>query len=174
MPAWPRYLLMFQLLLVYTSTGTQKLSTHWLPGGDLGALYYILLQPSWSRFDMSWLAWVFPVTQAATLGTWLFEVFAPLLLIAMWGRSDRVKAGPLRRLLCRIEYRDLFAFFGVMMHLTIHAVMEVGPFSVISLAFYPALWHPDEWARMARVIGTASRRSAATSSPSRTPDRPAG
>lgn len=162
-PAWPRYLMVLQLVIVYTSTGSQKLSAHWLPGGDLGAIYYILLQPSWGRFsDMTWLAWVFPVTQAMTLSVWLFEISAPLLLIALWGRASRTTAGPLRRLLTRLRYRDLFLLFGLSMHLGIHILMEVGPFSAISIAMYAALLSGDEWAR----LGARWRqRRAATASP---------
>ena len=153
--AWPRYLMVLQLVIVYASTGYQKVSSHWLPGGDLGALYYILQQPSWSRHgDMSWLAWLFPVTQAMTLGVWLFEIGAPLLLVALWARSSRTTAGPLRRWMNRVRFRDLFGLFGVGMHIGIWSLMSVGPFSAISLAMYPALWHADEWRRLsARVAG---------------------
>src|SRR5262249_6409716 len=70
--AWPRYLAVYQLVLVYWATGVQKLSAHWTPGGEFSALYYILQEPSWQRFDMSWLAWVYPLTQAATALTWFW------------------------------------------------------------------------------------------------------
>jgi hypothetical protein len=48
----------------------------------------------------------------------------------------------------RLDWRTGFVLFGVGMHLTIFAAMEVGPFTWISLAFYLVLWHPDEWHRM--------------------------
>jgi hypothetical protein len=164
--SWPRYLVVLQLVLVYASTGFQKVSSHWIPGGDLGALYYILQQPSWSRWpDMTWLAWVYPVTQLMTFGVWLFELGAPLLLLALWARSSRTTAGPMRRWLNRIRYRDLFAFLGIGMHIGIHALMSVGPFSIISLAMYPSLWHADEWRRLSLRL-SAWRPKPASPTPS--------
>lgn len=167
--SWPRYLMVLQLVLVYASTGFQKVSSHWLPGGDLGALYYILQQPSWSRWpDMTWLAWVYPVTQVMTLVVWLFEVSAPLLLLALWARSSRESAGPLRRWMNRIRYRDLFGLFGVGMHIGIHTLMSVGPFSIISLAMYPALWHADEWRRLGLRLSAWRSKRASPSLPETT------
>ena len=168
-PAWPRYLIILQLVMVYTSTGLQKVSSHWIPGGDLGALYYILQQPSWSRWpDMTWLAWIFPVTQMMTLGVWLFEVGSPLLIVALWAQSSRVHAGPIRRWMNRIRYRDVFGLCGIGMHIGIHALMSVGPFSIISLAMYPALWHADEWRRLVRKMA-AWRAMPQPTTPLKTP-----
>jgi len=45
--------------------GVQKLGITWMPAGDYAAIYYILQIPSWQRWDMNWLAWVFPLTQVA-------------------------------------------------------------------------------------------------------------
>jgi len=149
--AWPRYLAIGQLVVVYTSTASLKVSAHWLPGGDASALYYILQQPSWARWDLQWLAWVFPLTQVATLGVWLFEAGAPLLLIAFWYRHTRTRPGWLRQFMNRIDYRRVFCWVGVSMHIGIHALMVVGPFSWISLAFYVALFHPDEWQHLIEV-----------------------
>ena len=142
--AWPRYLIIGQLVVMYCATGLQKVSAHWMPGGDLGALYYILQQPAWHRVEMSWLADVFFLTQAATLGTWLFEVGAPLLLLAYWFRDTRTRPGRLRALFNRLDFRRLYALAGIGLHIGIHVLMAVGPFSLISLALYPALWHPSE------------------------------
>lgn len=165
--AWPRWLLVVQLVLMYASTGSQKLSAHWVPGGNLSALYYILQQPTWQRVDMRWLAPYFPLTQALTGASWLFEVTSPLLLVWFWAR--RSPAGPLRRLLLRLRWRGLFACVGIGMHLGIWMAMEVGPFTWISLAFYPALAHPDEWRRafswLRQALG-ARRRAAAATPPS--------
>lgn len=146
-PAWPRWLIVVQLVLMYTSTGLQKVSAHWVPGGDMGALYYIMQQPSWQRFDLSFAATVYPLTQAATLGTWLWEVGAPLLLLAFWFRRTRSRGGWLRATANRIDARAWYALFGVLMHTGIHVLMDVGPFSYLSLALYPALFSPDEHAR---------------------------
>ena len=32
------------------------------------------------------------------------------------------------------------------------AAMNLGPFSAITLTYYVALWHPDEWARLGRRL----------------------
>jgi len=142
--AWPRYLLIIQLVVMYTSTGLHKVSLHWLPGGDLSALYYILQQPSWQRWDMTWLAWVYPLTQLATLTTWLWEVTAPLLLLALYYRDTRTRSGWLRQRMNSISWRTRYAQLGLLLHLGTLAALEVGPFSGICLALYVALFHPDE------------------------------
>lgn len=146
-PAWPRWLMVVQLVLMYSSTGLQKVSAHWVPGGDLSALYYIMQQPSWRRFDLSWAAWVHPLTQAATLGTWLWEVGAPVLLLAFHFRRTRLRGGWLRGAFNRLDIRAAHAVFGAMVHAGIHTLMDVGPFSYLSLALYPALFSPDEHRR---------------------------
>lgn len=136
--AFPRWLAAFQLVLMYSMTGVQKLSVHWVPGGDASALYYILQQPTWQRVDMAWLAWVFPLTQLATLITWFWEVLSPLWLLAMWCPAVRGAW----------QLRAAFAAVGLILHISIFVTMDVGPFTLISLAFYPAMVHPWELRRL--------------------------
>lgn len=169
--AWPRYLFIGQLVVLYGMTGLQKVSAHWVPGGDLGALYYILQQPSWIRADLPSLAHAFALTQLATLATWIFEISAPLLLLAMWFRSTRTRSGRLRAAMNRFDYRSLFAGVGVGIHAGIIVLMDIGPFSLITLAIYPVLWHPDEWRRLR--FRRAHRQKSTPPSRSRAPDRPA-
>lgn len=166
--SWPRWLAVGQLVLMYASTGTHKLSSHWLPGGELSALYYILQQPSWQRWDMALAAQVYPLTQLATLATWLFEVGSPLLLLAFWYRRDRTRGGRLRALLNRVDLRVPFALFGVGLHLGIQVLMDVGSFSAVSLSFYLCLVHPDEWRALWRRVRPAAP------SPAASPARPGG
>lgn len=142
--AWPRYLLMFQIVLVYWTTGAQKVSAYWVPGGDFSALYYILQQPSWHRFEMTWLAWVFPLTQLSTAITWLWEVFSPIWLLAMWYRYTAARPGRMRAWFNRFDVRFLYAAMGIAFHIIIFCFMDVGPFSPISVSFYICFWHPDE------------------------------
>src|SRR5262249_22515372 len=80
-PAFPRYLAVLQLVAMYWSTGVQKVSVYWFPAGSYSALYYILQQPTWQRFSMSWAARIYPITQVATAVTWIWEVSAPALLL---------------------------------------------------------------------------------------------
>ena len=44
--AFPRYLGILQLVVMYWSTGLQKVSVYWFPAGSYSALYYILQQPT--------------------------------------------------------------------------------------------------------------------------------
>ncbi|MDP6931771.1 MAG: hypothetical protein QGG40_02600 [Myxococcota bacterium] len=143
--AWPRYLVVLQLVVMYTSTGLHKVSASWTPAGDFSALYFIFQQPTWQRFDMAWTAHVFPLTQLATVTTWLWEISAPLLLLSFWYRWTRLRGGRLRGFMNRLDWRRPFALFGLVLHLGIYVVMEVGTFTPTTLCFYLCLWHPDEW-----------------------------
>lgn len=142
--AWPRYLIMFQIVLVYWTTGVQKVSAYWVPGGDFSALYFILQQPSWHRFDMTWLAWVFPMTQVATAVTWFWEVLSPIWLLAMWYRYTAERPGTVRMWFNRLDVRLWYAVMGLIFHIIIFSLMDVGPFSPISVGFYICFWHPTE------------------------------
>lgn len=166
--AWPRWLVVLQLLVMYCSTGLQKVSAAWVPGGESDALYYILQQPSWRRFDMSWVAWIYPATQAATLSVWLFEVFAPLLVLVLWFRSTRTRPGVLRAVSNRLRLRDAFAAYGVAMHLGIHALMAVGPFSLVSASLYLCLFTGDEWRALGRRLAAQWQPRPAAPSPPET------
>jgi hypothetical protein len=158
-PVWARHLIVYQIILVYGTTGWQKLSTYWVPGGDFSALYYILQQPSWRRFDHSWIAWLYPLTQLATAVTWVWEVTAPLWLVAFWRR-------PTSRPWSRVFW--VYLVLGVMMHATIFVLMDVGPFGLVSLAFYPAFFAPREWLSVGRRL---RQRLGTTEAPA---TRPAG
>lgn len=158
--AIPRRLFLFQLVLVYWSTGAQKVSNYWTPFGGFSALYYILQQPTWHRADMTWLAWIYPLTQVMTAAVWLFELGAPLLLLGLWARSW--PEGRLAALSRRLPLRGMFALFGLGMHLGIEALMNVGPFSFISMSYYLALLQPEEArAALARLTRGVSSRAPA-------------
>lgn len=142
---WARYLVVFQLVLMYASTGYQKVSSYWVPGGDFSALYYILQQPSWHRFDMSWVAYVFPITQIATAISWFWEVLAPFWLLAFFWSETPDRPGVARELANRWRVREVFAVIGLVFHASLLVLLDVGPFSLVSLAFYAGLVHPWEW-----------------------------
>lgn len=145
--AFPRWLAIWQLCLMYGTTGLQKVSTYWVPGGESSALYYIMQQPTWQRADMSWVAQFYTLTQAATLITWFWEVFAFFWILTVWYAATPDRPGRLRSLSNRLQLRWVFAAIGIGMHLVIFATMEVGPFSPLSLSFYVLLAHPWEWRR---------------------------
>jgi len=147
---WARYLIVGQLVLMYTTTGWQKLSAYWTPGGDFSALYYILQQPSWHRFEMGWVARVFWVTQVGTAVSWFWEVLAPVWLLAFYYSETSDRPGRVRRWFVQWRVREIYALVGLIFHVAVFALLDVGPFSPISLAFYAALIHPHEYARMFR------------------------
>ncbi|TNE91061.1 MAG: hypothetical protein EP330_06315 [Deltaproteobacteria bacterium] len=151
-PSWVRWLIVYQIVLVYWTTGLQKVSSHWVPGGDFSALYYILQQPSWHRFDMRWVSSFFLFTQIGTAVSWFWEVFAPLWGLSAYYAATAEREGKLRAWFNRMHVREVYLVLGVIFHLVIHALMNVGPFSMISLAFYPAFYGHDEltaaWSRL--------------------------
>jgi hypothetical protein len=155
-PAWPRYLLVLQLVLMYWMTALQKVSIGWIPGGPLDALWFILQQPTWQRASMRWLAPLYPLTQAATLATWIFEQSAPLFLLACWFRLTRERAGRLRAWSNRVDARGIYLAIGLVLHIGIFFTMEVGPFLGAVLALYACCIAPGEWnaiaARVARRV----------------------
>ena len=154
-PAWPRYLIVFQLVVVYTATGLAKLGATWTPAGDLAALYTLFQEPTWRRFDLRWTAHVYLLTQMGTAITWLWEVTAPLLLVWFWARYTVERGGRLRRLIARWDWRVGFTAVGVVVHGGIFVAVDVGPFSLVSLTYYLALWRPEELERFgARLART--------------------
>lgn len=154
-PAWTRYLAIYQLFLMYWTTGLQKVSAYWVPGGDFSALYYILQQPTWRRVDLSFLAWLFPLTQVATAVTWLWEWGAPVLLLAYFYRYTADRPGRLRAAFNRVDVRLWYAGLGVLFHVLVTIPMNIGPFSLISLSYYFCLFTPEELQRAAARLSPA-------------------
>lgn len=151
-PAWARALVLFQLILVYWTTGLQKVSAHWVPGGECSALYYILQQPSWQLYDMRWTAWLYPFTQVATAVTWVWEVTVPLWLLAHFYRGTRMRGGWLRATFNAWNVRSIYAAIGLFFHGTLVFTLNVGTFPLISLAYYLCAWNEEEWLSMARGL----------------------
>jgi hypothetical protein len=148
-PAWPRRLVIVQLVVMYFATGVQKATVYWTPADGWSALYYILQSPRWARVEKPWLADVYPLLQLGTAVTWLWEVTAPLLLLALWRRR---RGG-------RGRFVWGFVAIGLAMHLGIFAFMDLGPFSFIALSCYWCLFRfePDAPAGGAANIFPARR-----------------
>ena len=164
-PAWPRYLLVFQLLVIYGATGIQKMSHTWTPLGGYSALYWVFQDPTWRRFDMTWSASVYPLLQLGTALTWHWEISAPLLVLYYYAKRTENEGGRLRRWLTRWDLRKPFAALGIALHFGILAFLNVGPFSFISLAYYLLLLRPAE------LEAVLARCGAWFSAPSRAPRR---
>ena len=65
-PAWPRYLLLLQLVWVYFSGGMNKSAGAWGPFGGFTALANALSDPHAARFAPGWVGAIYPLTRIAT------------------------------------------------------------------------------------------------------------
>ncbi|MBA2321844.1 MAG: hypothetical protein H0V89_11910, partial [Deltaproteobacteria bacterium] len=84
----------------------------------------------------------YTLTRIGTTTSWLWEVTAPLWLLAWAASLPGARWGGW---LVRGRVREIYAAIGLVLHLAVLIVMDVGPFSWTSLAFYAAVVHPWEW-----------------------------
>ena len=154
--AWPRYVMVGQICLVYGATGIQKLGSSWFPWGDYSAVYYALLTPSWARFDLAGFAWAYPLTQVGTAVTWIWEVSFPVVMLGLWWRHTKERGGRARRLAEKIDLRIPYVLIGLTMHGVLFVLMNLGPFSFITVSYYIGLWHHDELVRRLPMLGSPS------------------
>jgi hypothetical protein len=138
-PAWPRYLLMLQLVWIYFSAGINKTSASWGPHGGFTALANALMDPHNGRLDPAVVVAVYPLTRVATALTMVFELTAPLYLAAY--ASTRAW---LRR------WRWIWLALGVAFQVGIAIGLRLGAFPLGMLALYPVLLRPDELAAIAQ------------------------
>jgi hypothetical protein len=137
-PAWPRYLLIAQLVLLYFSAGMQKQSAAWSSLGGYSALFGVLSKPHYARFSLGHeqLVAIYPLLQAATIGTLIFERSAILLPLCLWLRGRTGRWGQLVR---RARIVELWIATGVFFHLALALFTQLGIFPWGCLALYPAL-----------------------------------
>jgi hypothetical protein len=130
----------WQLVVMYVTTGLQKtVSSAWTPLGGGIALHGILQSPQWARFHDLPLGWMEPMLRIGSMMTWCWEIgFVVVLFKPQW--------------------RVLTAIIGVGFHIGIYALMEVGVFSMVSLAMYPVLFSGDEWRTGLRALSDAMAR----------------
>jgi hypothetical protein len=165
-PAWPRYLLIVQLALLYFGAGMLKQSPPWTTLDGYSALYITLNQPHYATFSLTpeQLAPFYPLLQLATIVTVVFERAAIALPLLLWLRATAQRPGRLRRLVNRARLLELWIGIGVTFHLGLAATLELGMFPWGCLALYPALASPTSVrAAIDRAGGTFSApRSAAS------------
>ncbi len=153
-PAWPRRLLFLQLVLVYFFAGVSKVATAWTPFGGWTAMYIALRDPHFAVFPREWVDPLFPLTQALTATTWLWEWAAPVLLLAGWYRLTPERPGRLRAWSNRVDLRAVYLLVGALFHVGTHLTLRLGMFPFAVMALYPVAFHPDElgraWARLRR------------------------
>ena len=156
-PAWPRYLIVAQLVLLYFWAGVLKQSAAWTSLEGYSALYLILSQPHYTAISPSPATFqaLYPWLQLGTLGTLAFERSAVLVPVLLYLRHTRERAGRLRALCNRARLLELWAATGVVFHLALAATMHLGIFPWGCLALYPALTTPGtlrRWAKRARAF----------------------
>jgi hypothetical protein len=155
-PAWPRYLLMLQLLWVYLGGGMNKGGAEWGPAGGFTALANALADPHVGRFDPAWVEVVHPLTRVATAATMVFELSAPLYLGLYYFAATRVRPGRLRATCNRFHLRWIWLGLGVAFHLGIAITLRLGIFPLGMLALFPVLFLPSELARLHRPPGVSA------------------
>lgn len=167
--AWPRYVIIAQLAVMYEATALQKISAGWVPWGPLDALWYVLQQPTWQRFSMRWVAPFYRITQAGSLFTWLFENGALVFALAMYFRATRERPGRLRAWFNKVDVRKWYLLAGLALHCGISTLMDVGSFFPAVMACYTCCVTPAEWRRIIPSPGLSQSESSskACSSPSR-------
>lgn len=141
-PAWPRYLIMVQLVWIYFSGGINKGGAEWGPAGGFTALGNVLADPHFARFDPAWIEAVHPLTRIATAATIAFELTAPVYLWLYYVAATPERTSRLRALVRRLHLRRLWLGFGASFHLGIALTMTMGIFPWGMLALYPALLIP--------------------------------
>jgi hypothetical protein len=151
-PAWPRYLLIAQLVLLYFWAGMLKQSAAWSSLGGYSALFSVLSKPHYARFALGHdtLVAIYPLLQAATLATLLFERSAILLPLGLWLRGRPGRWGALVR---RTRVVEVWIATGVFFHLSLALFTQLGIFPWGCLALYPALLQPE----LVRMLDRPSR-----------------
>jgi hypothetical protein len=151
-PAWPRYLLLFQLVWVYFSAAQNKSGSEWGPHGGFAALGNAMADPHTARFAGAWIG--SPIVDAAlrvaTAATVTFEIVAPLYLLFLYYAATRERAGRVRAWCNRLHLRWSWLALGVAFHLGIAVFLRLGLFPWGMLAVYPVLLLPDDYSRFHR------------------------
>ena len=143
-PAWPRYLLIAQLIVLYFWAGMLKQGPEWTRLGGYSALFRVLSAPDYARnaFTPAQLLAAYPVLQLATFVTLVFERSAALLPLLLWWRRNPARGGVPGRIARHGRLLELWVTTGVLFHLSLAALTKLGIFPWGCLALYPALVRP--------------------------------
>ncbi|HVK85870.1 MAG TPA: HTTM domain-containing protein [Kofleriaceae bacterium] len=147
-PAWPRYLLLLQLLWIYFSAGHNKDAGEWGLSGGFLALANAVGDPHFARFDPAWVDTVLPLLRVGTVLTMAFELTAPLYLVWLYYAETADRGGRVRALCNRLRLRWVWIALGVSFHLGIAVFLRIGIFPWAMLALYPVLLRPSELRRL--------------------------
>lgn len=151
-PAWPRRLMVAQLTIIYVRTGLIKVGSTWSLSDGWSALYYALNLPGLARWPGDWVAAVYPLSQVATFIAKWWEITFFLVPLSLYLQRQPAERG-LRRILAWEGWRPLYLGVGVLMHLSLVLVMNLGLFPFVMMAVYPCLARPEEVRRLlSRVV----------------------
>jgi hypothetical protein len=162
-PAWPRYLLLLQLVWVYFSSGQNKSSHDWGPLGGFTALGNSLLDPHNGRLDPDFVLAIDPLTRVATALTMVFELTALLYLLWLYYAATRDRPGRLRAFANRWRLRWIWFALFVAFEIGIAIGLKLGAFPFGMLALAPVFLLPDELERIAQRLKTAAPAKRASS-----------
>lgn len=156
-PAWPRHLLITQLVVMYAAAGVAKVGARWTPLAGSSALWVILQDPAVSRLAPDPPAWLWWPSRVGTFVTLLWEWSAPLLIAVYLARHLGPRAGAFGRWVRRWRPEWAWAGVGVLFHLGIAVGLDLGVFPWAMLALYPVFLHPNDLGRaVARLRATAA------------------
>jgi hypothetical protein len=175
-PCWPRRLMIFQLTIIYVTTGLMKIGSTWSFMESWSALYLALNLPGIARWQGDWAAWVYPLTQVGTFVSKWWEITFFMVALNMRLRrrvAEGKKYGPLRRVLARWDLRVPYIVLGLLFHISLTILLDLGFFSVVMVCLYPCLFQPNEARRVLEwCAGRLFRRAPSGSTPA-SPARPA-
>ncbi|MEZ4240952.1 MAG: HTTM domain-containing protein [Myxococcota bacterium] len=150
-PAWPRYVLVLQVVVMYFTAGVQKYGQHWWPWGGYSGLYVILHDWSYASHAFGWIRHqpFFLGTQLATAVTMLWQWTYPVVLVHYFPPR---RPGRFAAAFERWHLHWAWIAVGAFFHVGIAVTMQLGIFPWGMLAVYPAFLHPDElrglWGRV--------------------------
>jgi hypothetical protein len=158
-PAWPRFLIIAQLILLYLFAGLAKDAASWSWDGGYVALFYVLHEPHHIRFVIPHEALVvaYPLTQLGTLSTVLWERSAIFLPLLKWLRNTRERDTRWHRWANRLRLLEVWVCTGVFFHLMLAVLLALGIFPWGCLALYPALAKPGTLRRWARKLSGSAQ-----------------
>lgn len=157
-PAWPRYLMVLQLVWMYFSAVQGRSGAAWWPHGGFAAIGDVSGDPHLARFRTGSLASVYPLTQVATAISMMFEMSAPLMLL--WTLFRAEGGGSFGAFSRRFHLRWVWLALGSSLHLGIALTMKLGMFPFGVLALYPLFIHPDEFHALFRALAHVDCRRA--------------
>ena len=136
-PIWPLRLIRFQIALIYLNSGLWKLTgEQWRDGS---AVHFASALNVFQRFPYDPPAALDLMMTIGTYVTLAWEIAFPLLILLPWTRR-------------------LALVMGVLLHLGMAFVMELGPFSAIMIASYAAFLPPENTAKWGMRFASPARR----------------